>query len=541
MGDKGFALALAKSIPKGDKGDTGLQGEVPAAALATKETSTTASKAYAVGDYFYYSDKLYKVTAAIASGGTITVGTNCAEAALADDVSDLKSEISNLTPIVNAVNKEVNPEPYIVNMFDFFWANGTNSLSSKVTDYATIETQYLIVSGSEGDTTLTIDEESPIAIGDLYSKSLAAVMEYDDESVDLVSLLVVDNALTIYPPLKTDVTAGKIYSLAYGIHLSAAGYRYYTDSFYGMNRKYARKKKALAQYNPFDSATTNPLTKVGSYWWGAGSGNLSNNNLRSFAHVTTNYLNLSFVTGATEQAPKGFEWQQNLGGKSGYFEMYIGGLDTTGDAEFTAGLEFNIEWYLDGVLTETYVKKQKKAEPVRFDFSGAQTGKIRLTVTGGASTYQAHLSQATWWLTDETDGCMFDDYKVPCLFMDSWGVYHDNTTAVELATLLTTDSGMAGYVVNNSLGSKTSAWGVENFYAKVWAEHPSYMITDFQINDINTGVTKAEYITNMKNLLSASVANGIIPVYLGSAHNNSGGNYSAYTFPLIAALTELPT
>lgn len=41
--------------------------------LATIETTTTASQAYGVGDYLVYNGQLYKVTTAIASGGTIVV------------------------------------------------------------------------------------------------------------------------------------------------------------------------------------------------------------------------------------------------------------------------------------------------------------------------------------------------------------------------------------------------------------------------------------------------------------------------------------
>ena len=43
---------------------------------SAQDTSTTAIKAYAVGDLFWLNNLLYRVTAAIASGGTITVGTN---------------------------------------------------------------------------------------------------------------------------------------------------------------------------------------------------------------------------------------------------------------------------------------------------------------------------------------------------------------------------------------------------------------------------------------------------------------------------------
>lgn len=40
------------------------------------QTSTTASRAYAKGDYFVLNGVLYRVTTAIANGGTITIGTN---------------------------------------------------------------------------------------------------------------------------------------------------------------------------------------------------------------------------------------------------------------------------------------------------------------------------------------------------------------------------------------------------------------------------------------------------------------------------------
>lgn len=60
--------------------------------IATIEASTTASKAYAVGSYLVLNGQLYKVTAAIASGGTITVGTNVSAVALADQV-DRKSVV----------------------------------------------------------------------------------------------------------------------------------------------------------------------------------------------------------------------------------------------------------------------------------------------------------------------------------------------------------------------------------------------------------------------------------------------------------------
>lgn len=448
----------------------------------------------------------------------------------ASAVGDLKSVIENVKP----------PLSYVINMWDYFWAGGTETLSSRVTNDATAESLYLVVSGQDGATALTVDESSPLSLSDMGTSVRRGIIEYPDGSVDLVSLCVIDNALDVYPPLKMAVSAVKIYSEGVSIHLSKAGYKYYANSFFNADKKYAQKRKAIAQYNPYtDPQPTNPLTKIGSFWWGKGVENIVAPNRRVAEHATKNYLNLSFVTGASAASPKGFEWEMVLNGKSGYFEMYLGGRDTDAlTAEFATGLEFNIEFYLDGVLSESIVKKTKKCEPIRFDFADAQTGKVRMYTTGGASTYAAFLSQATWWETDEPHGMIFKTYKVPCMLMDSWGVYKDNEVQSVLETLLTVN-GMSGYVVNNSLGSMTSNWGVENFYPKAWAEHPDYMITDFQINDINTGVTEAQYIQNMTNIVDASLATRIAPVLLLSAHVTMTGVYCLYTFPLITALTDI--
>lgn len=65
--------------------------------LAPIQTTLVASKAYAVGEKFVYNGLLYEVTAAIASGGTITIGGNCK---LADNITNqillLTSELNKL-------------------------------------------------------------------------------------------------------------------------------------------------------------------------------------------------------------------------------------------------------------------------------------------------------------------------------------------------------------------------------------------------------------------------------------------------------------
>lgn len=56
--------------------------------FATVETTATASQAYKVGEYLVMDGLLYRVTTAIASGGTITPGTNVVQTNVGDEVSN---------------------------------------------------------------------------------------------------------------------------------------------------------------------------------------------------------------------------------------------------------------------------------------------------------------------------------------------------------------------------------------------------------------------------------------------------------------------
>ena len=67
--------------------------------LATIETTSTASKAYSVGDYLVYKGQLYEVTSAIASGGTLTVGTNIVATTVGNVLSTINSNLSDLYPV----------------------------------------------------------------------------------------------------------------------------------------------------------------------------------------------------------------------------------------------------------------------------------------------------------------------------------------------------------------------------------------------------------------------------------------------------------
>lgn len=64
--------------------------------IATRQANLTASKAYAIGEQFIYNNILYRATAAIASGGTITIGGN---ATAADNITTQISNVANLIPL----------------------------------------------------------------------------------------------------------------------------------------------------------------------------------------------------------------------------------------------------------------------------------------------------------------------------------------------------------------------------------------------------------------------------------------------------------
>lgn len=77
--------------------------------IAPRQETLTADKAYSIGDQFIYGGKLYKVTAAISSGGAITIGTNCD---LADSVSGQVKNKINLSAIAN--NLTTSSEGYVL-------------------------------------------------------------------------------------------------------------------------------------------------------------------------------------------------------------------------------------------------------------------------------------------------------------------------------------------------------------------------------------------------------------------------------------------
>lgn len=77
--------------------DSAMAARALAQNQATIESSSTASRNYAKGDFLVRNGLLYKVTSAIASGGTITPGTNCVATNTGAELTSLNDSFVNAT------------------------------------------------------------------------------------------------------------------------------------------------------------------------------------------------------------------------------------------------------------------------------------------------------------------------------------------------------------------------------------------------------------------------------------------------------------
>ena len=70
--------------------------------VAPVETTSTASRPYTVGKRLTYRGQLYKVTQAIAQGGTLTPGTNIAVDSVDDELTAINTNLSNIKVSTNS-------------------------------------------------------------------------------------------------------------------------------------------------------------------------------------------------------------------------------------------------------------------------------------------------------------------------------------------------------------------------------------------------------------------------------------------------------
>lgn len=71
---------------------TDVVGDSILSAIAPLEATYTASRAYTIGSYLFVGTRFFKVTQAIAEGGTITPGTNAVQTTVAEQLMALAAK-----------------------------------------------------------------------------------------------------------------------------------------------------------------------------------------------------------------------------------------------------------------------------------------------------------------------------------------------------------------------------------------------------------------------------------------------------------------
>lgn len=127
--------------------------------LAYVESGTTASRAYAVGEYFCWNGMLYRAKTAISSGGTFTPGTNCEQVTGGGLNSITKTEvitsecvINDSILISNNVRVSVSGNTLVISGNTRTNVNGTNILSITLPSRLAYATRAYFYIGAYGGT-----------------------------------------------------------------------------------------------------------------------------------------------------------------------------------------------------------------------------------------------------------------------------------------------------------------------------------------------------------------------------------------------------
>lgn len=138
--------------------------------IANEESTSTATMAHAVGDYFILDNILYITTSAIAIGETIIPGTNCEAAVIGDDLTEVKDTLNQLDDDVDAVETALSNIGTVV--------AGTNAASLEVTPntYTPVSSlvldagTWILLAGNQWSSSFT-----ELCIAELFYPGIGAV------------------------------------------------------------------------------------------------------------------------------------------------------------------------------------------------------------------------------------------------------------------------------------------------------------------------------------------------------------------------------
>lgn len=470
-----------------------------------------------------------------------------------NNATTISAVATDLNAIKKAPKKETTIKPLFIELaanFNWVSSNEVSAFSSNDERFSDGSPDgnnaFFKITGSAGNDYVTVVSGGNAQISDLPTDTVwGAILSYDNGVTFEPCNAQYRNASTIsvYPPLKKNITVGEIGNIKTGIHLSKRGYKGYAEVAFSQNPKWCEKGKPIAKYRVDDE--TVPFTVYGGQVAsGVSTVNMSNKFLCRYG---TNFYRLSYYSmWQPHTTETGISWTVTLDGKNGYLELFVGGYNDN-YIDYPIGQEIHIDVYFDGVLMESRIKSNQITERICVDYEGVQSATLKIysnkwDATEG--TYGFSIGGITWWeneLEYDRNDCIFKDFATVSQMFDSWGVFHESESAKELSRLQREKCGVYIPWENHSRGSQTSAWGKGWFYENVARYNPAYMIIDFCINDNNstktagfpetvTGsdgtvynniITKEIYISNMTDLCKMAIANGIRPVIFGCClHSN---------------------
>ena len=149
---------LEEDVNSGKDRLTALEVAVPAAksallAIIAESDSATATANHAVGELFVMGDVLYKTTAAIATGETITPGTNCSATTLAAEIEAAAAS----TPDLSAYAPKASP---VFTGSISLGRNGSSTIGSKSSAFGDVVTASGFGSHAEGEQTSASGDDS---------------------------------------------------------------------------------------------------------------------------------------------------------------------------------------------------------------------------------------------------------------------------------------------------------------------------------------------------------------------------------------------
>ena len=158
-----------------DKALTANMGRALANNIATIETSSTASRAYSIGEHLIYGGQLYTVTAAIASGGTLTVGSNIIASRIADELTS--SNNAHAGDIANIEATTTASRNYTAGKF-IMLGNQLYKTTAAIATGATLEVGTNIEVANLGDQISSLNDSLTYKSGDVLTIRSSANIVY---------------------------------------------------------------------------------------------------------------------------------------------------------------------------------------------------------------------------------------------------------------------------------------------------------------------------------------------------------------------------